>query len=268
MKRKQFTLIELLIVIAIIGILAALLLPALRKARESARKISCLNNMKQITIATLNYVAMNSDMLPAMPSNSFAAPGLIFGIDKKGNPKNANVFQCPSDNSKYNARSYVYSGRGGNGVSCDPNAGIPVYESVDDKLVPLNSPGAGTHAWLIGSKPLGATPGIADIFMNLEERNWNGGTGGGTNTLTNSMSAVIDPQEQYCEAGIFCHWDKSGSNYTFLDGHGDFLISPLPPYNGDKNSLSIDISNLGRRSTAHRWTRGFFMTLTNESALY
>ena len=63
-RSKGFTLVELLVVIAIIGVLVALLLPAVQAAREAARRSQCLNNLRQLGVAMLNYESSKKGFPP------------------------------------------------------------------------------------------------------------------------------------------------------------------------------------------------------------
>ncbi len=75
LRRRAFTLVELLVVIAVVGLLLALLLPAVQAARESARRSQCTNNLKQIGLACQNY----HDSLRSFPPGYCAAVPYVDG---------------------------------------------------------------------------------------------------------------------------------------------------------------------------------------------
>ncbi len=93
MKRKAFTLIELLVVIAIIAILAAILFPVFAQAREKARAISCLSNMKQLQLGFAMYTQdYDEHSMPLWWWTEAFWPTFEYPYIK-----NEGIFSCPSD---------------------------------------------------------------------------------------------------------------------------------------------------------------------------
>lgn len=91
--KRAFTLVELLVVIAIIAILAAILFPVFARARENARKTSCLSNLKQIGLGFMQYAQDYDERLP------WSADGgaVSWAITMQPYIKNTQIFRCPSD---------------------------------------------------------------------------------------------------------------------------------------------------------------------------
>lgn len=111
MKKKIFTIVELLIVIAVIALLAGLAFPVLNKAMAQSRKTSCVNNLRQIGISINGYVNDYRGFLPSAirigdgPSDPLSIPNIV-KIDKK------EIFQCPADTKKV-YEEMTYYGRYG-----------------------------------------------------------------------------------------------------------------------------------------------------------
>jgi prepilin-type N-terminal cleavage/methylation domain-containing protein/prepilin-type processing-associated H-X9-DG protein len=113
-KKRIFTLIELLVVIAIIAILASMLLPALNKARDTAKKIKCVNNQKQMGLGMMQYNQDFGGYYPPYKEAAGTAP-LWSAIMLNGNYLSSKILFCPSvATNEYNPAGLDSNIRSGN----------------------------------------------------------------------------------------------------------------------------------------------------------
>ena len=210
--RSAFTLIELLVVIAIIAILAAILFPVFARARENARRTSCLSNLKQIGLGAMMYGQDYDEFYPlrittdawSAPDGNYTYtlwPGLI-----EPYVKNYQVFRCPSSGS-----SAMLNGQYG-----------------ANYLLFINSPGR-TQAAVISPASIymimdagtyyTSPPYITGARTNFDYLPGEGDAGGNCSGIT--THAIWPDRQDDCQSGR--HF--GGVNIAFADGHAKWLKS-------------------------------------------
>jgi prepilin-type N-terminal cleavage/methylation domain-containing protein/prepilin-type processing-associated H-X9-DG protein len=198
-----FTLIELLVVIAIIAILAAMLLPTLAKAKESGKRIACLNNLRQLSLASQMYVSDSQGFYPPRSSTN-RWPNVLY--DNYG--RSLNLLLCTdeinppdsngstSSNNVADAAPRSYFINGWNDYFLSPtDSGLNDGDSMNENNITHSS-----DTVILGEK----SAEHGDYYMDLLE-----GAG-------NDFTQVLDQGK---------HDTKNGSNYAFADGSARYLKS-------------------------------------------
>ncbi len=219
-RKRGFTLIELLVVIAIIAILAAILFPVFAKAREKARQISCVSNMKQIGLGILQYSQDYDELMPRiggaigypdgvqyMPWSTFIAPYIKNGAGTTSTALTGNVFKCPSNPST----STAYAGeQGAYQYSCD------YVTNYNGSFNPSVNYAQGNGAFSNGADISIASIATPASLIALLEGNGTGAAKSGWN---------IDVTNSNFTNTIFAGHTATG-NYLFCDGH----VKSLRPF--------------------------------------
>jgi prepilin-type N-terminal cleavage/methylation domain-containing protein/prepilin-type processing-associated H-X9-DG protein len=164
--RFGFTLIELLVVIAIIAVLIALLLPAVQAAREAARRIQCVNNLKQMGLALHNYI----DAFDSLPAGAFLATNADKSTRGNGDfSAHARMLPYLEQQAVYNAANFS--------VACynDGTGGDKINSTCTGRrLNVFLCPSAVAPGWnLVGAGFTGIAPGnsyFASVGSSLEYR--------------------------------------------------------------------------------------------------
>ena len=152
-SKRGFTLIELMVVIAVIAILAALVLPSLSRAKDTARRTSCVSNLRQVSLAIYLYADDCSDSLPVLPDTNPYPNGvgayykqLVKGYLNLTGPASPEekVFICPSDPIFHTKIGHAFTSYTFNGYETGSGA---IARITGKKLSAINNP---TKAVLAG----------------------------------------------------------------------------------------------------------------------
>ncbi|BDI31948.1 hypothetical protein CCAX7_39990 [Capsulimonas corticalis] len=221
-KTRAFTLIELLVVIAIIAILAAILFPVFAKAREKARSIACLSNLKQVGIGLMQYTQDADEKYPCGIYNTASGHyGLGWAGQMYPYIKSQAVFKCPNDPTP----NYVApDGSVAPPLSYGVNLNIvePTYGQPAASLAALTSPAKSVFLFEIQGQ---------DVYLS-DPNEGHSGAGNGVGALTdygNYVTGYMGGRLPSNAGYDLYHFPKplgihtDGSNFLMADGHAKWL---------------------------------------------
>jgi len=218
-NKRGFTLIELLVVIAIISILAAILFPVFARARESARRASCMSNLKQIALGVMMYKQDYDETFPLIKVNSAenATPNNPYGWadSLQSYIKSLQVFRCPSDSSKHVFDdSGVFAGQ--------PNPSNWADGGYTSYFMNDYAGGASDSAFSFPAQTiLLAEGGGWDSASARYSGNGCDGARDGLGTSKKICSTTANSRAKIPQGGLWVH--LIGGNYAFADGHVKWL---------------------------------------------